>query len=236
MISVIIPAFNEEKAISATLQSLINQKYSKKFEVIVVDNNSADKTFEKASKFGNKLNLKIIHEPQRGRGNARSTGALRASGDVLAYIDADTTATPAWLSVIEEGFEAKEVVAITGPWKMSAVTGFTKWFMETFQKHSQYPYRIVKGHYYLNGMNMAIKTSAYKKVGGFDINLNAHEDVKITSQLERVGEIKYVNKMRVTTSGRRFKKGIMKGLWDYQKPFLQHFVFGKKKIDLENVR
>lgn len=236
MISVIIPAFNEEKNISKTLQSLIDQKYKEKFEVILVDNNSTDKTVKVASKFLKTLNLKIIIEKRRGRGNARATGVSKSNGEIVAFLDADTIATSNWLSVIEKSFEKENIVAVTGPWKFHDVDGATKQFMEKTQELDQLPYRVYRGHFWLNGMNMAILKSAYKKTKGFDRKLNAHEDIKITEELRKIGKIKYIRKMTVETSGRRYKKGVVKGLLTYIVPAIEHFVFKKEKIDLKDIR
>lgn len=71
MISVIIPAYNEEQNITRCLNALTVQKTNKKFEVILVDNNSTDGTVELANKFNNKLNLKIVTETKKGRSPAR---------------------------------------------------------------------------------------------------------------------------------------------------------------------
>lgn len=84
LISVIIPAYNEERYIKKCLQSLRNQ-FLKDFEIIVVDDGSTDLTYSSASEFG----VKVIRLPHKGSGNARNFGAKVASGKILVFLDAD---------------------------------------------------------------------------------------------------------------------------------------------------
>ncbi|MCX7955942.1 MAG: glycosyltransferase family 2 protein, partial [Patescibacteria group bacterium] len=80
-ISIIIPAYNEEKYIENALKSLVNQT-EKPDEVIVVDNNCTDKTIKIAKKYQKKLPLKIIHETKQGIAYSRNTGFNKAKGEI----------------------------------------------------------------------------------------------------------------------------------------------------------
>ena len=86
MISLVIPAFNEEKLIKRCLDTFVNQKTTQNFEVILVNNNSTDKTLDIAKTFQNKLNLKLI----LGRGAARKKEFEEASGEIILSSDSDT--------------------------------------------------------------------------------------------------------------------------------------------------
>lgn len=89
MISVVIPAFNEEAYIKQCLTSLVNQQTTEAYEVIVVDNNSTDSTIQIVQKFNQLLNLKIIHEKVKGRGSARKRAFYETSGKIILSTDAD---------------------------------------------------------------------------------------------------------------------------------------------------
>ncbi|MGC8977618.1 MAG: dolichyl-phosphate beta-glucosyltransferase [Candidatus Ratteibacteria bacterium] len=92
-ISVIIPAYNEEKRILKTLQRVYNYFKSKNcnFEIIVVDDGSKDKTFDVVMNFANgRKEIKILkHEKNMGKGAAVKTGVLSATGDLVLFTDAD---------------------------------------------------------------------------------------------------------------------------------------------------
>ena len=85
MISVVVPAYNEEKQIEKCLDSLVNQSTTQKFEVIIIDNNSNDKTAEIAKKYEKILNLKIFMQKIKGRGAARQKGFYQANGEIILW-------------------------------------------------------------------------------------------------------------------------------------------------------
>ncbi|MCC7117769.1 MAG: glycosyltransferase family 2 protein [Anaerolineales bacterium] len=92
LLSVIIPAYNEEKRLPRALAAIFNfletQNFS--FEVVVVENGSSDRTFEVAQKFSNtKANLLVLHEELKGKGIAVKRGALAAHGEYRFICDAD---------------------------------------------------------------------------------------------------------------------------------------------------
>lgn len=93
LLSVVIPAFHEEKRIGRAIDKIgkFFKKRGLKFEVIVVDDGSYDKTVEAAVKAGKKLdNFRIIsHTKNLGKGAAVKTGVLIASGDYIMFTDAD---------------------------------------------------------------------------------------------------------------------------------------------------
>jgi hypothetical protein len=99
--SIIVPAFNEEEYLPATLQSLnagMTQLQDATGEIIVVDNNSEDRTAFVAESNG----ARVVHEKIRGIGRARNSGAEQARGQVLFFVDADTC-IPA--SILQEAYQ-----------------------------------------------------------------------------------------------------------------------------------
>lgn len=113
-LSVIIPAYNEEKRITTTLESVSGylKRQSYEYEIIVVVNNSHDRTFEVVEGLMNGAisNLMAMNLPEAGKGNAVKRGILeKASGDVVMFMDADN-ATPIseiekFLPCFEQGFD-----------------------------------------------------------------------------------------------------------------------------------
>ncbi|OGY18473.1 MAG: hypothetical protein A2900_03575 [Candidatus Chisholmbacteria bacterium RIFCSPLOWO2_01_FULL_50_28] len=86
-VSVVIPAYNEEKVIGECLSSLNNQTY-KPLEIIVVDDGSTDRT-EKILK--TQKGIRLVKQDHRGPGAARNKGAMKARGEILVFVDADMT-------------------------------------------------------------------------------------------------------------------------------------------------
>lgn len=97
MISVIIPAHNEEKYILRTVQSVKNQRF-KNFEIIVVDDGSTDKT---ASIVKNEVDFVVSLKKKSGAARARNMGVKKSSGEMLVFLDADTILSPGVLEEIE---------------------------------------------------------------------------------------------------------------------------------------
>src|SRR3954462_12633372 len=99
MISVIIPAHNEQKYIRSTLEALENQDYGW-YEVVVVANGCSDLTAEVAR--GHCQRLIVLS--QKSLGVARNLGARMAKGEILLFLDADTLLEPSALSRVAEEF------------------------------------------------------------------------------------------------------------------------------------
>lgn len=111
-VSVVIPAYNEEKLLARCLVSLVNQSV-KPYEIIVVDNNSTDTTAAIAKMHG----AVVISETRQGIAWARDAGFAKASGDIIARLDADCIAPPEWIEIISNYYQKQSLgssSAITG--------------------------------------------------------------------------------------------------------------------------
>lgn len=207
-ISVVIPAFNEEKFLEKTLKSIVNQNYDN-FELIVVDNNSKDETGEISRRFGSK----VLFEPRQGVVYARQTGFLNAKGEIIATTDADTILPHNWLSTISKDFkENKDLVVYGGICNLysgSIAAKFSAYYLI-------YPYRyldrFLSGGWSMAGANFAVRKDAFLKAGGFNTKIKSYEDVELSHRLKGIGKTKFNPSLRVETSGRRFKNGLIRGL------------------------
>ena len=94
-VSIIIPAFNAEQTIAKCLDSILAQEYRGKYEIIVVDNGSQDRTAEIVNLF-DKVNLLKYTDTQSSYA-ARNKGILASQGNILAFTDADIAVSKAWL-------------------------------------------------------------------------------------------------------------------------------------------
>jgi glycosyltransferase involved in cell wall biosynthesis len=99
MISIIVPAYNSARTITACLSSIRAQSTDLAFEVVCVDDGSDDETFERALALTRDWpELRVLQHPERrGPGAARNTAIRNSSGELLVLLDADSRATPGWL-------------------------------------------------------------------------------------------------------------------------------------------
>lgn len=107
-ISIIIPAYNEEKVIAHTIEGLLETIYPKK-EIIFVDDGSKDKTLSIAMEYKDKI--KVLHKENGGKASALNYGLVYATGEIIVIVDADTIIGRHSLKEIVKGFEINEHVA-----------------------------------------------------------------------------------------------------------------------------
>lgn len=86
-VSVIIPVYNAEASIAATVQSVLNQTYTD-FELLIVDDESSDRSMEICQQF-NDPRIRIFRQANRGPSSARNTGIRHATGNFIALLDSD---------------------------------------------------------------------------------------------------------------------------------------------------
>lgn len=171
-ISVIIPARNEEKNIGALLEALQKQSYPKEFfEVIVIDDHSADQTANIVSQYHS---IKLISLKDEGinsyKKKAIETGIATATGDLIVTTDADCIPGENWLSTIATFKKEKGSVFITAP----VVIDCSSSFVQVFQAMD---FMVLQGitaavvhknkMSMCNGANLAYERNAFKEVNGF---------------------------------------------------------------------
>lgn len=107
MISIVIPARNEEENISELLESIEEDDFED-YEIIVVDGDSSDRTVEVAKEYG----AKVIEGPLQGTSAARNKGWKASEGDIIYFLDADSVLPNGTLEKIETKFEDSSVEII----------------------------------------------------------------------------------------------------------------------------
>ena len=113
LVSIIIPAYNEEKVIANTINSTIELNYPNK-DIIVVDDGSGDKTLQIAKQFQDK-GVKVLHKTNGGKASALNFALTFTKGEIVAVLDADTLASRNSLKEIVKVFEnEKNIAAVAG--------------------------------------------------------------------------------------------------------------------------
>jgi len=230
-ISVVIPAFNEEKYIWTVLNGLKAQTF-KDFETIVVDGGSSDKTRKIA-----RTCAKVIIEPKRGIGRARNKGACAAYGKIIVFLDADTKPCSKLLETYYGALQKKGVIAATGPILPLEKSG----------KRMNLGYRIVSvlfvklsillGRPSIVGLNFAVRRDAFRKVGGFNNKFITYEDWDLSLRLRKAGNIRFMDDAVVQTSTRRIKAWGVFGFFTYHiGNIFRYQLFRKPKDSYEPIR
>lgn len=202
-VSVVIPVYNEERYLRACLKSIFDQEESPD-EVIVVDNNSTDRSVEIAKEFP----VKILHEKHQGISWTRNKGFNAAKYDIIARTDADTRVPKNWVKRIKKTFaKDKTLIGLSGPAHfydaskaMEALNIPTFMFLDSL-------YRLFVKHAFLFGPNLSIRKSAWEKVKK-EVCMNdsqVHEDMDLSMHLAKYGKLKFDLKFPVYSSSRRLK-------------------------------
>lgn len=198
-ISLVIPAYNEEKFIKKCLESVKKQTV-KPDEVLVINNNSTDKTVNIAKEF----KVKIISEKQQGISFTRNRGFNEAQYEIIARCDADCILPKTWIEQIKENFKNKKIDALGGPLYYYDIILPNKKIIVAFIKFM----KAILGHYPLIGPNMVVTKKIWNKVKNHVCNDNSlvHEDIDLAVHINKIGgKIGYDEKLISTISSRRLK-------------------------------
>jgi len=210
-LSFVIPAYNEEKYIEQCLDSILREIKRSKVdaEVIAVNNASTDKTREIILSYPDVL---LVDESRKGLAQARQAGFLASSGEIIANIDADSVLASGWIEKsIREFSKNKKLVALSGPYiyydKPLLINGLVwVYYSVGYIIHFFTQYVLRKGAM-LQGGNFVLRSSALKKVGGFDVRIGFYgEDTDIAKRIQKVGQVKFSFFFSMHTSARRFSE------------------------------
>lgn len=180
-LSIIIPAFNEERLIMHCLDSVAeslaaNQKPGFTAEIIVVDNNSTDKTAELATQAG----AKVVFEPINQIGRARNSGATVATGEWLLFVDADSLLNPGMVADILNMIESGQYVGCGSVMHMPDLPWWGKAAIQLWTVFS------VVFHW-ASGALVVCRADAFREVGGFNQELFAADEIDLSQLLKKWG-------------------------------------------------
>jgi glycosyltransferase involved in cell wall biosynthesis len=232
-VSIIIPAYNEEKLLSRCLASILRARLPEEHEIIVVNNASTDRTEEIAKGFAS---VRVINEPRKGVNRARQAGATAATGDILVFFDADTIIPPDWFRIAVAKFKSNpKLMGVSGPYHFEAISWWARG-LEWFYNYVVMPtgefiwkYLLRRGGIMLLGGNSAVRKSALLAIGGFDTGIDFFgDDTNLTRRIAKVGKIDFTNTLYVYTSPRRFQhEGGIKVAVKYVLNFFGEWIFKK---------
>jgi glycosyltransferase involved in cell wall biosynthesis len=219
-ISVVIPAYNEEELLPKTLTSL-SQLDRKPDEIIVVNAMSTDKTKEVAERSG----AIVITVPKGTIGFSRQKGLEKATGDIVAFTDADAVLPHDWLDRIEKALAVPGIVGYFGGFHVFDGPPAYKFFINFIQPLWNTLLFAIFRMPMATGQNMAFYRILALEAGGFPIEFKMAEDIEIARRMMTKGKINFIQKEYVSASGRRgFEKGLIIRIL---KVFFLYFLFRK---------
>ena len=176
LVTIIVCTYNRASLLEKTLQALLAQKTNAEYEIVVIDNNSTDRTKEAVKKVAHNAEIPVRYyiEKEQGISSARNRGAQEARGEYIAYIDDDAIASENWLREIINSFENTEPkpACCVGKVELQWEQGRSKWFPQEHETLlGQYDFgntlKFLGPDDYLVTMNVAFQKESFLKIGEF---------------------------------------------------------------------
>jgi len=201
-ISVIVPAFNEEKFIARSLRKIkaATNAFSPlgwESEIIVCDNNSTDRTQEKARAAG----AMVVFEPVNQISRARNKGASVATGDWLVFIDADSYPSRELFEDLSAAIRSGRCLGGGAVVQMDRAVGWTGWFASVWNWISRW-------QRWAAGSFVFCEATVFRELGGFSQELYAAEELEFSERLKgqarkRGKQVVILHRHPLVTSGRK---------------------------------
>ena len=201
-ISIIVPVYNGENTLEQCLASIVKQAYSN-YEVIVVDNNSTDKTSKIIKGFQNNQpasrldgqKVKYVFEKKQTRGAARNSGIKLAKGDIILMTDSDCIVPNVWIEKIIEPIISENETAVMG-FEQDLIKNY--WTKNIQKANWDFLKDKIFNNYisHIDTKNFAIKSSLIKDIM-FDDNLKALEDFDFYLRIKNKTKIRFVPSVNV---------------------------------------
>ena len=225
LISIIIPAHNEEAYLQDTLAALRKQKYPR-HEIIVVANGCTDRTEEVARHRCHRL----VVLSQKCLGVARNLGARMARGDLLIFLDADTHLAPGTLRAVAKQFTRRHAAATL---RGKPDSGKLAYRLIYALKNFSHRFRLHSGS---SGVIICWKEH-FVRLGGFDEGLEVRENSDLIRRLKQFGSYKCISDVTATTSMRRYeRRGVGRIVWLWTKLWFQSLFSDLHHRKYETVR
>ena len=182
-VSIIIPARNEERMIGRCLQSLAEMSFSRdRFEVILVDNGSTDRTVEVVESFHDRLNLRVLSQKGVRISALRNLGAREARGSILAFLDADCLAPMDWLQRIAE-LAPGDGLGVVGAHYLLPEN--SSWVGKTWHRYQEAARSGAVSH--VPAGDLIMRREDFLRLNGFDESIQTNEDYELCERVRAAG-------------------------------------------------
>lgn len=184
-VSIVIAAHNAAEYLAEQLEALCEQSCMLEWEVVVVDNNSTDRTAAVAQSFRDRLNIKVVGATSgRGAGYARNVGVAATQGSLLIFIDADDVVSANWLSTLAAALEENRFVA--GPAELDRLN--EPWVADSRGRRFADEATSFLGIFpYAASCNLGVHREVFEEVGGFDESFIKGQDIELSLRIWQSG-------------------------------------------------
>ena len=214
LVSVLIPCFNEEKVIAASVARILNSSW-RRLEVLVLDDGSTDGTAEAVERaFGTDPRVQLLRFPNGGKARALNRGLALASGEVVVALDADTQFPADTIGRLARWFDDPKVGAVAG----NALVGnrvnlITRWQALEYVTAQNLERRALSALGVITVVPGAVgawRRSAIEALGGFPADTLA-EDQDLTLAVQRAGwKVEFDTEARAYTEAPQTLHGLLK--------------------------
>ncbi|ALI99886.1 glycosyltransferase family 2 protein [Rufibacter tibetensis] len=206
LVSIVMSAWNEEVNLLRTIASMSRMKTKYPFEIIVINNNSQDRTQDTMDR----LHVKRLFQPKQGCGFARQMGMEHAAGKYILLADADCYYPSCWIDEMIDVLTQPDVVCVYGRYSFISEKGFPRWKLSLLElmKDAFAEIRHIKRPYYNSfGLSMGFIKEYGMKIG-FVPSKWRGDDGMLCLGLMKYGKIKQVrsNKARIWTAPRTLQR------------------------------
>ncbi len=234
IVSVIIPAWNEDVGIISTFKSVLKSSYPK-IEIIIINDGSTDDSHGSILKFMHKYkqterrtrSVKYIYKKNGGKGKALNTGITRARGEIIITIDADCLLDKHAIRNFVSHFDNPKIMAAVGNVKIANSHNFIEnlQYLEfLFSFYFKKTDSILNSIYIIGGAAGAFRKSVFEKIGEYSTS-NITEDIELSMRIQQNGmRIKYAADSIVYTEGASSLEGLMKQRLRWKKGRIETFI------------
>lgn len=187
--SIIIPVYNRPDEIDELLHSLLNQDFSKPFEIIIIEDGSTKKCKRIVALYQKKLTIQYLYKANSGPGQSRNYGMQQATGNYFIILDSDVIVPTNYLFIIKNALETNFTEVFSAPDKshfsFSAIQKAIDYAMTSYLTTGGLRSGKGKNTFQLRSFNMGLSKNAFEKTKGFN-KQNFGEDIDLSYRVDQL--------------------------------------------------